>query len=150
MNFGEAVGSSLRNYATFSGRARRSEFWYFILFNLLVNLVAGVLDAAFFDTDIAAPEQFGAFSLIAFLVLLLPGLAVSVRRLHDTGRSGWALLLALIPLVGIIILIVFYATRGEDGPNRFGPDPRMPAAGPGDGTPRPWQATPPSRPWQRP
>ncbi|WP_237217291.1 DUF805 domain-containing protein, partial [Falsiroseomonas oryziterrae] len=116
MNFQDAVRTCLQNYVTFSGRARRSEFWFFILFNLLVQVVAAILDSFLGDT--------GIMGAIASLALFLPGLAVSVRRLHDTGRSGWWVLLGLVPLVGIIVLIVWYANRGEDGPNRFGPDPR--------------------------
>jgi len=117
MGFTDAVRKCLNNYATFSGRARRSEFWFFWLFNLIVQVLAGILDNVILGDA-------GALSAVASLALLLPGIAVSARRLHDGGRSGWWLLIGLVPLVGIILLIIWYAARGEDGPNRFGPDPR--------------------------
>jgi uncharacterized membrane protein YhaH (DUF805 family) len=124
MNFGEAVKSALSKYATFSGRARRSEYWYFFLFNLIVSVVTGIIDAAIGNL---------ALGIIVGLALLLPGLAVGVRRLHDTDRSGWFLLLGLIPLVGIIILIVFFCQDSKPGTNAHGPSPKYPAGGPGYG-----------------
>lgn len=128
MTFPDAVRRCLALYATFGGRARRSEFWFFWLFNLLAHAVAGILDAAIFGA--ASP-----LNAIVSLLLLIPGLAVAVRRLHDGGRSGWWLLIGLVPLLGIVVLLIWYASRGEDGPNRFGPDPRgTPVGGPG----RPW------------
>lgn len=144
MTFQDAVRTCLQNYVTFAGRARRSEFWFFILFNLLVQIVAGILDAFLGGT--------GFVGAVASLALFLPGLAVSVRRLHDTGRSGWWILICLIPLVGMILLIVWYATRGENGPNRFGPDPLDGAVAAPQGVapaaPRPPRG-PAGRPWER-
>jgi uncharacterized membrane protein YhaH (DUF805 family) len=141
MNFGDAVRSCLQNYATFSGRARRSEFWFFMLFNLLVQVVAGVVDSMILGV--------GAIGAIATLGLFLPNLAVAVRRLHDTGRSGWLILVGLIPLIGWILLLVWYCSQGDSGPNRFGDDPRgtaggwvQPPAAPPGGPARPWQAGP--------
>lgn len=119
MNFPEAVRGALSRYATFAGRARRSEFWFFYLFLMLMQLGAGILDAALFGLDGVAP-----IGGIVTLGLFLPMLAVSVRRLHDDGRSGWWLLIGLVPLIGWIVLIFWYVQRGQDGPNRFGPDPR--------------------------
>ncbi|MGG5807908.1 DUF805 domain-containing protein [Falsiroseomonas sp. CW058] len=133
MNFGDAVRTCLNNYVTLSGRARRSEFWYFFLFQMLMQFAAGVLDAAILGGS-------GAVGMLVSLGLLLPSIAVAVRRLHDTGRSGWWLLIALVPLIGWIVLVIFYVGRGEDGPNRFGADPRGTVL-PG-GPARPWQATP--------
>jgi uncharacterized membrane protein YhaH (DUF805 family) len=128
MTFLDAVCRCFALYATFAGRARRSEFWFFWLFNLLAHGVAGILDAALFSVD--AP-----LNAIVSLVLLVPNLAVAVRRLHDVGRSGWWLLILLVPLIGIVVLLIWYLSRGEDGPNRFGTDPRaIPQAGPA----RPW------------
>jgi uncharacterized membrane protein YhaH (DUF805 family) len=118
MGFTEAITSGFRNYVNFSGRAVRSEFWYWVLFAILASIVAGLIDLALFGIEGSSPIN----SLVG-LALFLPGLAVSVRRLHDLDRSGWWILLGLIPLVGIIILIVWYCQRGTNGPNRFGPDP---------------------------
>jgi len=143
MNFQDAVRTCLQNYVTFTGRARRSEFWFFILFNMLVQLVAGIVDGIL---------GIGIIGMLASLALFLPGLAVSVRRMHDTGRSGWWVLIGLVPLVGVILLIVWYVNRGEDGPNRFGPDPRGGfVPGPQGFAPEAPRAPrgPAGRPWER-
>ncbi len=113
MGFGEAIGSCFSKYVTFSGRACRSEYWFFALFVVIVDVVANVVDAA------AGTSLLG---VIIGLALFLPNLAVSVRRLHDIDRSGWWVLLGLIPVVGWVIVIVWACTRGTPGPNRFGPD----------------------------
>jgi uncharacterized membrane protein YhaH (DUF805 family) len=120
MTFGTAISSVLTQYTGFSGRARRSEYWWFFLFNVLVSVVTGVLDAVLHTSVIG---------LVVGLGLLLPSLAVSFRRLHDTGRSAWWLLIGLIPLVGAIVLLVFQCQDSEPGPNRFGPSPKPDAAG---------------------
>jgi uncharacterized membrane protein YhaH (DUF805 family) len=117
MGFGEAISSGFRNYVGFSGRAARSEYWYWTLFVVLLSIVAKVLDIVLFGT------QATVIGGIVTLAFLLPGLAVSVRRLHDRDKSGWFFLLILIPLVGAIILLIWYCQRGTIGPNRFGPDP---------------------------
>lgn len=117
----------LKNYVGFSGRARRREYWMFALFNLIVAIVAIVLDRVLG----LASEQYGGYGPIygiyAFAVLL-PSLAVAVRRLHDTDRSGWWLLLALVPVIGAIVLLVFALLEGTRGANRFGSDPKAVAA----------------------
>ena len=115
MDFVTAVKTCLGKYATFSGRASRPEYWYFILFCTIASLIAMVLDAA-----IAGRTGFSPISLIVNIGLFLPTWAVFFRRLHDTDRSGWWWLLALVPLVGVIVLIVFLSQRGTEGPNRFG------------------------------
>ena len=102
-------------YADFSGRARRSEFWYFALFNVAASFIAGLIDSI-----IGQP----ILGLLYTLAVLIPGIAVSVRRLHDTGRSGWWLLLALLPILGAIALIVFYCQDSEPGLNQYGPNPK--------------------------
>ncbi len=102
----------LENYVNFTGRARRAEFWWYFLANVIISIVLNVIDLAI---------GFQLLTLIYSLAVLLPGIAVGIRRLHDTGKSGWWLLIALIPLVGIIVLIVFWATDGEPGPNQYGP-----------------------------
>jgi uncharacterized membrane protein YhaH (DUF805 family) len=138
MNFQTAIRACLGNYATFAGRARRSEFWFFALFTILCNIVASILDGALFGIQGGGP-----LGVIVSLGLFLPGLAAGARRLHDGGRSGWWLLIGLLPILGWIVLLIFYLNRGEDGPNRFGGDPREAIAMPG---------TPASlnRPWTRP
>jgi uncharacterized membrane protein YhaH (DUF805 family) len=128
MTFIAAVRSVLSQYVEFGGRARRAEYWWFVLFTVLVGVVTSILDLALgteFEGSIASS---GLFSLIANLALLLPSLAVAVRRLHDTDRSGWWILIALIPLIGAIVLLVFFVQDGTPGPNRFGPSPKHQAA----------------------
>ncbi len=119
-----AVRTVLSKYVTFSGRASRAEFWWWFLAVLLLSLVVGLIDG----TVLAPLLGFGAFdenagqplSMIVSLLLLLPGISVGVRRLHDTGRSGWWLLLALIPLIGLLVLIFFYIQAGEPETNSYG------------------------------
>ncbi|MBI3686915.1 MAG: DUF805 domain-containing protein [Actinobacteria bacterium] len=117
MSFVDAIRSVLSQYVGFSGRARRSEFWYWFLFSILVNIVMSIFDSAVSST---IP------GLLVSLALFLPGLAVAVRRLHDTGRSGWWILI-VFTVVGIIFLIVWYATAGDPNPNAYGPSPYAPA-----------------------
>jgi uncharacterized membrane protein YhaH (DUF805 family) len=118
MNFFEAITAGFNNYANFRTRAIRSEYWFWTLFVVLLSIVANVIDLTAFSG-----MGFGPVSAILALAFLVPGIAVSVRRLHDRDKSGWFLLLIFIPLVGAIILIVWFCTRGTMGPNRFGPDP---------------------------
>ncbi|MEU6985751.1 DUF805 domain-containing protein [Streptomyces sp. NPDC046324] len=107
----------LKKYAVFTGRARRQEYWMYMLFNVIAYVVLAILDAVL----TTAPLLTGIYALGVFL----PTLAVTIRRLHDTGRSGWMILLGLIPLVGGIILIVFYATEGNQTDNAYGPNPKL-------------------------
>lgn len=133
MSFPVAVQKCLSNYVTFTGRAQRSEYWWFILFVVIVSVLSGMLDGILgltFDEDGNGPIQ----SLVG-LAILLPTISVSVRRLHDLDRSGWWWWIQLIPLIGFIIFLVFACTPGTDGPNRFGPDPLRPSSG-GSGGPR--------------
>lgn len=111
----------LRKYAVFSGRARRREYWMFVLFNALIGIVLSVLDNAL---GLDNADGGGVLQSIYGLAIFIPSLAVGVRRLHDTNRSGWWLLLWLIPVVGWIIMIVWLATAGQIGPNQYGPDPK--------------------------
>jgi uncharacterized membrane protein YhaH (DUF805 family) len=120
MGIADAVTSVLSQYATFSGRARRSEFWWFVLANFLASIVASIVDQVLLDGPL--------FEYVLLLALLVPGLAVGARRLHDTGRSGWWQLIAFVPLVGIIVLVVFWVQDGHRGPNQHGPSPKYPAA----------------------
>ena len=117
MSMLEAVKACFSNYATFSGRARRAEYWWFTLFSLIVSVVLSIVDGAILGSDM------GLMSSLWSLAVLLPSLAVGARRLHDTDRSGWWLLIMFLPLIGFIVLIVFFAQRGSQGSNRFGTDP---------------------------
>jgi uncharacterized membrane protein YhaH (DUF805 family) len=118
MGFGEAIASGFRNYARFSGRAARSEYWYWVLFVVLVSVVAKTIDFA-----LTGDPRGGVIGALVSLGLLLPDIAVSVRRLHDRDKSGWFFLLCFVPLIGSIILLVWFCQRGTAGTNRFGPDP---------------------------
>jgi uncharacterized membrane protein YhaH (DUF805 family) len=132
MGFMDAVKSVYRNYVTFSGRAARSEYWWYFLFSILVSIVIMIVEGALGlgqgsfssgDGSFSAAYSGGPLSIIWSLGNLLPALAVGIRRLHDTDRSGWWLLIALVPIIGAIVLIVFLATKGTSGGNRFGNDP---------------------------
>ena len=122
-----------RRYADFAGRSQRREYWMFVLFNLVVGLmwgaVLGIVMLALYFTDMSEDMMMLICVILAIpyalysLWVIIPGLAVTVRRLHDLDKSGWHLLLGLIPLVGAIILLVWYCNEGTRGPNRFGPDP---------------------------
>ena len=131
MNFTTAVRSVLSKYVTFSGRALRSEYWWWILFVFLVALVTSIIDGAVVAPMLgyeAFSEEAGEpLSTLVSLAFFLPGLAVGARRLHDIDKSGWWLLIGLIPLIGIIVLIYWFVQRGTDGPNRFGESPLPPA-----------------------
>lgn len=113
---------ALSQYATFSGRARRKEYWFFMLFYVLFYLVAAFLDdmASAGAKDDGPGIVAGMFSL----ALLLPSIAVGVRRLHDIGRSGWWLLLSIIPVIGTVWLLVLNVRDSEPGPNAWGPNPK--------------------------
>ena len=113
----------LKNYVGFSGRARRKEYWMFVLFNIIFAIVALVLDKMLG----LASEKYGGYGPIYALYTLaifLPSLAVGIRRLHDIGKSGWWTLLAFIPLIGAIVLIVWAIKEGDSGSNAYGPDPK--------------------------
>ena len=109
--------SVLKQYAVFSGRARRTEYWMFVLCNVIVMLLLGIVDKL-----IGGDNEL--ISSIYSLAVLLPSLAVAARRLHDTDRSAWWLLLGLIPIIGTLVLIYFMVCNGQQGPNRFGDDPK--------------------------
>lgn len=123
MNFQQAVQSVFSNYANFRGRACRSEFWWFQLFLLLGGIVAALLDL-FANTNLLGGSP---LATLFWLATIIPDLAVTVRRLHDTDSSGWWILLGLIPLIGMVVLIVWWCQKGSRGYNRFGADPLQPA-----------------------
>lgn len=108
MGFFKAIGSGFGNYTNFSGRARRSEFWWWTLFAFLMGILTVIPILGW---------------LIA-LAMLLPNLAMQVRRLHDTGHSGWWWFIGLIPIIGFIVLLIFYVTDSKPGPNQWGPNPK--------------------------
>jgi uncharacterized membrane protein YhaH (DUF805 family) len=111
-----------KRYFDFRGRAGRKEYWLFILWMLIGGIVAACVDMMVFGAAWAyGSEPFTPAYWAFSLANLIPCLAVGFRRLHDTGRSAWWLLIMLIPVIGFIVLIVFYATKGDPGANRFGP-----------------------------
>lgn len=112
---------ALKKYVDFSGRARRKAYWFFVLFNLIISFVLGFIDGLM---GLASEGGVGLLGGLYSLAVLLPGIAVSVRRLHDTGRSGWWLLIGFIPLIGVLVLIVFMVMDSEQGDNQYGPNPK--------------------------
>lgn len=114
---------ALSRYADFSGRSRRMEYWMFFLLNIGVSIVATILDGILGMSGMIA-GAYGPLSVIAMLALLVPGIAVAVRRLHDQDKSGWWLLLAFIPILGGLVLLVFMFLEGTKGDNQYGPDPK--------------------------
>ena len=107
---------ALKKYAVFSGRARRTEYWMFMLVNVIAGIILGVVDAIL--------GTGGVLGAIYGLAMLIPGIAVGVRRLHDTSRSAWWLLIGLVPLIGAIVLVVFALQDSTPGPNAWGPNPK--------------------------
>lgn len=112
----------LKKYAIFNGRACRSEYWYFFLFNILISILLTFIDGA--TGTYNAETGVGLLGGLYSLAVIIPGIAVSIRRLHDTDRSGWWLLIALIPIIGAIVLLVFMAQNTKQGENRFGSQPK--------------------------
>ena len=125
MTFGEAVKSGFDHYAKFDGRASRPAFWWWFLFGVLVAIGANIIDAIL--------GTWGVVNGLAGLALLLPNLSVAIRRLHDTDHSGWWILIGLIPIVGFIVLLIFYLRESDPGENQYGPPPA-------DGVPAPTAA----------
>jgi uncharacterized membrane protein YhaH (DUF805 family) len=116
MDFVTAVKTCLGKYATFQGRAARSEYWYFTLFMFILNLISGVIAGASLGVLAVLP-------MVLMIALFLPSLAVSVRRLHDLDKSGWWVLIILIPVIGFLILLWWACQRGTEGQNMYGGDP---------------------------
>jgi uncharacterized membrane protein YhaH (DUF805 family) len=115
MSFSEAVKDGFDHYTKFDGRASRPAYWWWFLFAILVAAAAWIIDAAIGTS--------GAIGGLAGLALLLPGLSVSIRRLHDTDHSGWWVLISLIPIIGFIVLLIFYLRQSDPGENKYGPPP---------------------------
>jgi len=120
MGFRQAIAACLSKYADFHGRAARPEYWWFALFNALASILASIVDKNVIGDVIGVP----VVQAIVALALVVPTVAVAVRRLHDTDRSGWWLLVAVIPLIGGVALLVWFCLRGAAGDNRFGAAPQ--------------------------
>ena len=119
VTFKEAVERAImQNYCNFDGRASRSEYWWYVLFNTLLGFAIGIV-------FVWSETMMDIVSGVAGLALLLPGLGLAVRRLHDIGKSGWWLLIGLIPLIGAIILLIWYCKESQMQPNEYGPVPNM-------------------------
>ncbi len=112
----------LKKYTEFSGRSRRKEYWYFVLFNIIVSFIFIAIDFAVGTFN--AEAGYGVFNTIYSLAVLLPSIGVAIRRLHDIGRSGWWLLIGLIPFIGFIVLIVFFVKDSQPRENQYGPNPK--------------------------
>lgn len=112
----------LKQYVDFQGRARRKEYWWFVLVNVLIGVGLAMIEAGAGITD--PTTGYGPLTGLYSLAVLLPGLAVSVRRLHDTGRRGWWLLLSLVPVIGPLVLLFFFVQDSDPGENDYGPNPK--------------------------
>ena len=127
MSFGTALRAFWSNYRNFKGRARRSEYWFIQLFLVATNLAAAVIDLALMDGDVdrfIANGGGGIVGLIWILATIVPALAVLIRRLHDTNRSGWWALIGLVPIIGTIAILIFTVTDSTQGENRYGASPK--------------------------
>lgn len=109
--------SVLKNFGNFNGRARRKEYWMFVLFNFLITLAISLM-------ELALPSMV-YLRVIYGLAVIIPGLSLSIRRLHDIGKSGWYNLVAFIPLIGAIWLLILTCTEGDSGSNQYGPNPKI-------------------------
>ena len=116
MSFQEAVKSGFDHYVNFKGRAARPAYWWWFLFAVIVGIVTSLIDNILGTGSV--------INSLAALALFLPGLSVLIRRLHDSGKSGWWVLIAFLPLIGLIVLLVFVLTKSDPGSNEYGPDPK--------------------------
>jgi uncharacterized membrane protein YhaH (DUF805 family) len=112
----------VKKYAVFSGRAQRAELWFFVLFNFIITVVLSFVDGLM--GTVSAETGVGLLSGVYSIAILLPAIAVACRRLHDTGRTGWWLLIGFIPVIGAIVLLVFYVLDSQPGDNEYGPNPK--------------------------
>ena len=128
MTFSQSIESVFSKYADFSGRATRSEYWYFYLFNFLVFMVYYIALFAMLESgsrDSSAVGYLSVMIIIYALVMTIPSLAVTVRRLHDTGHSGWWIFLNLIPVIGSIVLFIWFITDSDPDTNEYGDNPKQ-------------------------
>jgi len=131
MDFQTGLSSFWKRYRDFGGRSRRSEYWFIQLFLVVTNIAVAIIDLALMGWDVdrfIANGGGGIVGLVWILVTIVPALAVLVRRLHDTGKSGWWALVGFLPLVGAIVLLVFTVTDSSPGENKFGPSPKESSA----------------------
>jgi len=131
MDFQTGLRSFWKRYRDFGGRSRRSEYWFIQLFLVVTNIAVAIIDLALMGWDVdrfIANGGGGIVGLVWILVTIVPALAVLVRRLHDTGKSGWWVLVGFLPLVGAILLLVFTVTDSSPGENKFGPSPKESSA----------------------
>lgn len=117
---------ALKRWSDFNGRSRRKEYWMFLLFNVIVSIVLGIIDMLI--GTYSMNTGVGVLSGVYMLVVLIPGIAVTIRRLHDTGRSGWWILIALVPIIGGIWLLVLMFLDSQKESNQWGPSPKYGAA----------------------
>jgi uncharacterized membrane protein YhaH (DUF805 family) len=110
-----------KNYFTFTGRSRRQAYWMFVLFNVIAVVLANVIDNVL---GLSGQSGYGPLSTLYGLAVFIPGLALAIRRLHDTGRSGWWMLIGFLPIIGLIVLIVFFVQDSQPGSNQYGPNPK--------------------------
>lgn len=126
MGFGESVSSVMGKYATFEGRAPRSEYWWWVLFTILIQWASSVVDMVIFGgysfVEYGSMDVFTPITSLVGIALLIPSIAVGARRFHDMGRTGWWLLIGLTG-IGALIIFFWFMCRGDEGPNRYGPDP---------------------------
>jgi uncharacterized membrane protein YhaH (DUF805 family) len=113
---------AVKKYATFTGRARRKEYWYFTLFNIVIVIPLTLIDMM--TGTFSKEANMGLFSGLFILAILIPSIAVSIRRLHDTNRTGWWMLISFIPILGPIVLLIFLVQDSQIGENRYGPNPK--------------------------
>ena len=113
---------ALKKFAVFQGRARRKEYWYFVLFNVIIGFVLAFIDGLIGTYDMVT--RIGFLSVLYSLAVLVPGVAVSVRRLHDTGRSGWWILINFIPIIGVIVFLILTVRDSQPQENQYGPNPK--------------------------
>lgn len=114
------------NYFNFSGRARRREFWMYVLAVIILSIIVSIIDSVLFPNFMGESSlgSSGPLSSLLSLLLLIPGIAISVRRLHDTGRTGWWYLLVFVIIIGWIVLLIWFVQEGDEGTNKYGPDPK--------------------------
>lgn len=113
--------NALKKYAVFNGRASRKEYWYFVLFYFLLMILFGIGDVILGTVHVESNT--GLLSSLFILAMLIPGMAVAIRRLHDTDRSGWWILINLIPLIGLLVFMYFMVSGSDGGENQYGPSP---------------------------